>query len=319
MGSVSAQDIHFSQFNTNPVYLNPAQAGFYFARFRATANHRSQWRAVTVPFNSFIGGVDFKVFNDKYSRNIIGAGVMAYYDQAGDSKFGTSSGALALSYIRSLSQFNNNYLSFGMKASYNDRSYDYTALMFDNQFNGKTYDPSIHNGESLLYRGFNYFDLSAGVHWFMKPSSDLSFNAGFALSHLNTPEQSFLDNSEVKLDRKLVVYGNAEISTSNKQSYRPGLYFARQGTYTEIIAGSYIDFDSYSATSGFSIVSAGLFFRPVDAAILIVGFEYAGVDFGISYDVNYSGLRKASSFRGGFELSAIYLLNKKKRSNNKKK
>jgi hypothetical protein len=51
----------------------------------------------------------------------------------------------------------------------------------------------------------------------------------------------------------------------------------------------------------------------VDAAIMIFNFDYQHITFGISYDINYSGLRAASTFRGGFELSALYTLQKKKK------
>jgi type IX secretion system PorP/SprF family membrane protein len=311
--SAHAQDIHFSQYRTAPILVNPAQAGFIFAKARFTANHRSQWRSVTVPFNTFSFSGDFKVYQDKRARNIIGMAVAAYHDKAGDSQFGTSSALAGLSYIVTLNDYHNHFLSVGSTASYNDRSYDYTLLVFGNQFNGDRFDPDRYNGETFLNRGFKFFDYNIGLHWYYRPDQDVAYDAGLVISHLTRPSQSMLENSDVRLDRKFTFYFNAEILQPNKQTLIPGFYLSRQGTYTEIIAGTMVSLERFTGGRTLSNLQAGLFVRPVDAAILIFNFDYQHITFGISYDVNYSGLRSASTLRGGFELSALYMMQKKKR------
>lgn len=295
-----------------PVLINPAQAGFCFAKTRISANHRSQWRAVSVPFNTFSLSTDFKLYQDRQSRNIIGAGVTAYYDNAGDSKFGTTAAGLSLSYIKAVNDYNNHFIGIGASGSYNDRSYDYSLLVFGNQFNGERFDPNLFSGETFLNRGFRYYDLNIGAHWYFRPDQDNSYDAGVVLSHVNKPPQSMMDNADITLDRKLTLYFNAEVIRPNKQTLLPGIYFARQGTYTEIIAGSMFSIDGFSTAYSLSNLYAGVFIRPVDAAILILNFDYHNITFGISYDINYSKLRSASTFRGGFELSALYMVQKKK-------
>jgi type IX secretion system PorP/SprF family membrane protein len=312
-GYSHAQDIHFSQYRAVPVYVNPAQAGFCFARARFSAVHRSQWRAVSVPFNTFSFSTDFKLFQDRQSRNIVGMGINTYYDQAGDSKFGTSSVGGAMSYLRAINEFSNHYLGLGMAYSYNDRSYDYSKLVFGTQFNGKNFDPDLYNGETFLNRGFKYHDVTAGVHWFYRPDMDQAFDAGFVVSHLNRPPQSMLNNDEIRLDPKFTFYLNAEIIQPNKQTLSPGIYVARQGTYTEVIAGTMVSLDRLSGGYNLQNIQAGLFLRPVDAAIMVFQFDYQHITFGISYDVNYSKLRNASTLRGGFELTAVYMVQKKKK------
>ena len=307
-----SQDIHFSQYKMSPVLVNPAQAGFCFAKARITANHRSQWRAVTVPFNTFSMSGDFKIYQDRRSENIFGAGLSAYYDNAGDSKFGTTSAAMSLAYIRALNDYHNHYLSIGAAGSFNDRSYDYAQLMFGNQFDGKQFDPDRFSGETFLNRGFTYYDFNAGIHWYYRADQENAYDAGIVLSHINKPPQSMMGNPDILLDRKLTLYVNAELLRPNKRTLMPGFYFTRQGTYTEIIAGSMVSLDWFATGYALSELYAGLFIRPVDAAIVMVSFEYHNITFGISYDINYSGLRAASTFRGGFELSALYMFHKKK-------
>src|ERR1041385_2662566 len=41
-----AQDIHFSQFNENPMHINPAYTGMFDGLFRVTMNYRSQWASM---------------------------------------------------------------------------------------------------------------------------------------------------------------------------------------------------------------------------------------------------------------------------------
>jgi type IX secretion system PorP/SprF family membrane protein len=311
--AVAAQDIHFSQYRMAPLLLNPAQAGFSYSKARFSANHRSQWRAVTVPFNTFSVAGDFKLYQDRRAANIIGSGVYAWYDRAGDSRFGTTSAGTTLSYHRALNDYGNHYLGLGAAFSYNDRSYDYSALVFGNQYNGKKFDQDLPNGETFLNQGFIFYDLNVGVHWFYRPEPDLAFDAGAVLSHVNRPPQSMLNDGNIRLDRKFSFYLNAEVLSPNKRTWSPGLFFFRQGTYTEVLAGTMVSLEQFNGGYHLSNFQAGLFLRPVDAAIFIFHFDYHDVTFGLSYDINYSGLRAASTFRGGFEASLRYMIQKKKR------
>ncbi len=311
--TLMGQDIHFSQYRMAPLLLNPAQAGFSYSKARFTANHRSQWRSVTVPFNTFSVAGDFKVFQDRRASHIVGAGLYAWHDRAGDSRFGTTSAGANLSYHQALNEYGNHYLGLGAAFSYNDRSYDYSELVFGNQFNGKVFDPDLPSGETFINQGFVFYDLNVGMHWFYRPVPDLAFDAGAVWSHINRPPQSMLNDNNIRLDRKLSLYFNAEILTPNKRTYSPGILFFRQGTYTEILAGTMIGLEELRGGYYLSNFKAGLFLRPVDAAIFIFQFDYDDVTFGLSYDVNYSGLRAASNFRGGFEVSIRYLMQQKQR------
>ena len=52
MRSVYSQDVHFSQFYANPLYLNPAFAGSRICP-RIITNFREQWPSVTGDFMSY--------------------------------------------------------------------------------------------------------------------------------------------------------------------------------------------------------------------------------------------------------------------------
>jgi hypothetical protein len=74
---VLAQDIHWTQFNNNPVFQNPAGAGNFKEDLRLTANYRTQWRSVTIPFQTTALAADTK-------WKQWGFGLNYFHDQVGD-------------------------------------------------------------------------------------------------------------------------------------------------------------------------------------------------------------------------------------------
>ena len=46
-GASKAQDVHFTQYFTSPLTLNPAMTGLVPDDIRAAANYRTQWTAVS--------------------------------------------------------------------------------------------------------------------------------------------------------------------------------------------------------------------------------------------------------------------------------
>ena len=63
---------------------------------------------------------------------------------------------------------------------------------------------------------------------------------------------------------------------------------------------------------GVSMVYIGTHYRTVDnidvadALIVNLGLDYNNINFGLSYDINISGLSTVTDYRGGIELSFIY-------------
>jgi hypothetical protein len=68
-----------------------------------------------------------------------------------------------------------------------------------------------------------------------------------------------------------------------------------------------LDDNKYHINNLFS----GLYLRnaiagQTDAMIIVAGLNVYNVNVGINYDINVSGLKDASNFRGAFEISIIY-------------
>lgn len=311
-GRLHSQDIHFSQFSASPLNLNPALTGFFNGTVRACLNHRNQWMSVTVPYLTFSGGVDFQIHTNKYRRDGFGIGLVANADRAGDSKYGTIQGLLSLSYLKSLNRQNSNLIAVGISAGLSQRTIDYTKLFFDRQWNGSYFDPAMYNNENFTLTHFLFFDINAGIYWNYRWADNQSVDVGVSVYHINRPGQSLMKNDEVKLPMKWTFFTHPDIGLGEKFDLIPTFMLSRQGTYMEIIygiRGSFTKDKTYFEKTTFGI---GLYSRHADAMIITAGMDYKGFSIGISYDVNYSGLRSASHYQGGYEISLQYIYSKRK-------
>jgi type IX secretion system PorP/SprF family membrane protein len=308
---LSGQDIHFSQFMTSPLMLNPATTGFFNGTYRLALNGKNQWQAVTKPYQTMSLGFDMSPIQRRYHRDAFGAGILINADIAGDSKFSTTAPSLSLSYIRSLNRRGSQMLSVGLMAGWVFRSINYSALHFDNQFNGSYYDPDLANNEDFSLRNYNYFDLGTGIHWHYQISRESSAYAGLGVFHLLKPKQSFMDDNSIRLDVKWSGYAGAQFSVSQTVDLLPQFLFLKQGPYREVLIGARAKYmkNRYSPME-YASLNVGIFYRNKDAMVFMTGFDYKGFEFGLSYDMNVSALKPASYYKGGLEFSLIYMYSK---------
>jgi len=316
--SLYAQDIHFTQYYNNPLNQNPALTGFFKGSYRFTLQNKTQWRSVTTPFKTIASSIDMPVVKRFLKRDLFGGGVAVFRDQAGDSKFGTTQINFSFSYIKPLTKINNQFISFGVQAGIAQRTIDYSNLMFDNQFDGYNFNSSLNNNEQFVKNNLFFFDLSSGAYWHYIIKKNIVVNGGMALFHINKPKQSMFGNNDIQLDQKLVIHGGSELEISNKFKLHPGIMFMRQGKYTEFNLGSLLKFIKVPEGVNYLALSFGMFYRVGDALNLIVGLDYKDISAGISYDINLSKLLPASHAKGGFELSVVYIIDKNKKTYEKK-
>lgn len=309
---LSAQDIHYSQYWMSPLNLNPASAGFFNGKWRVGLNSKNQWSSVTVPYQTITAFFDMQVIKRKYHRDALGMGVVINRDQAGDSKFSTTGAGLSISYIKALNRFNTNLIAIGIQPGIVQRSISYSALYFDDQFNGNSYDPAISNNETFSRSNFLYFDLGAGLQWMYQHTATTSYTAGFSVSHLTQPEQTFFNEQSIRLDRKYTACAGIQFSARTSLDLIPSVMYVNQGPYSELLLGTQIKFVRDRHMISYTSINSGIFMRAADALVIMAGFDYKKFNFGLSYDVNLSRLKPASKMQGGFELSLIYTHNRGK-------
>ena len=321
-----SQDLHFSQFIQTPSLINPALTGATNT-LRASVIYKDQWGSVTVPYKTFGASFEMK-FNPSnwekaeqhmtktYKKSFarLAGGLSFYSDKAGDGNMGTSQVNLSLASFVPIDKKNS--ISVGMQASVVQRTIDFSKLVFPDQYNGSTYDPSINNGENAAAQNFIYPDFAAGINWSYGYSEKASVvvnnifksNVGFSVYHINEPNQKFFTENNAKLSRKYVLHGDFSIGIKGKNiALVPSYLLQFQGVSQEIIVGMMCKyyFKEDSKYTGFikkSGLGLGAAYRNNDAIIFSAQLESGQYAVGFSYDINTSGLSAASSAHGGPEI-----------------
>ncbi len=301
-----SQDIHFTQFNNSPLTLNPASTGIFFGDYRLCLNDRNQWRSVTKPFTTLSASFDSKILTNTFKKNMLSAGIVFFRDKAGDSDFGTTEASLSVNYTKSIDVFAKQYISFGIQAGMAQRTLDFSNLTFDNQYNGYKYDSDLSNLQQFNKDNFMFPDLSAGLNWYYFIKERTNLNAGVSVFHINQPDQSIIADGKSKLAPRLSFNLNFQTPIAEKLDIEPSALFMRQGTFNEFNFGLMLRIIKDRNVYNYTSFNIGAFTRLKDAANIMAGVDYKRFTIGLSYDINYSDLHKASYSRGAYEISLIY-------------
>lgn len=325
--SAKAQDQQFSQFFAAPLTLNPALSGAFSGTYRVGLIYRSQFQQqLESPMVTYAAAADFRFkFNrtGKKRQDHIGAGMLFYADRFGNTGFSTNQMAVSAAYHKSLSNYNDQYLSFGAHIGIAQRNVNFENIFFQDQFNGTTgfTDPT---GELFPENNFTFSDFAVGLNYSVTGSRGLALYAGGALHHILEPQVTFYQNAEIpedngdnRLHRKYTGYVAGQIPLNSSIQLHPRAMILAQGPHMSINAGSNIRF-LVNELSGVAI-HVGAWARPVrdqeqpfvmDAVVAMAGFEFNNILLGFSYDIGMSYLELGNpNNRSVFEITLAYLGN----------
>ncbi len=304
--SLQAQDIHFSQFFNVPGNYNPADAGRFDGDYRVSSVYRSQWRTVTVPFQTFGLGADA---NKLVPGRPVGTGLAFYRDQAGDGQFTTTQLNLSGSYLLPFMKDSTQNISVGLQMGITNKSLDFDALRWGNQFDGVSFDPTLNSNEFFQTERNTVFDFHIGVRHYKKFSDKLKLASGLSLYNLTFQDQSFL-GEKVPLFTRTNVNLQANYQYNEKLLLKPAFNLSSQGKFSEVIFGAAAQYDLTEPKGVKQAVGGGMFYRSGDAGYLYFEVLYDQWQAGVSYDFNLSDLRVASNGRGGIEFTLVYIFKK---------
>ncbi|NTW32024.1 MAG: PorP/SprF family type IX secretion system membrane protein [Bacteroidetes bacterium] len=312
-----AQDNHFSQFYLSPLTLNPALTGGFDGSMRAFVNYKDQWRNISTPYKTFAFSYDM-CLKKPSSTGALGIGLSVLSDKAGESQLGLNQINLSLAYHVQISSFNT--LSAGIQGGFGQQSMNFEEVKWGNQYNGTNYDSSLPSLEPTHTNSKSYPDFAAGLQWsfskgpmYATANNQMNVNAGISFFHVTQPNTSFYSSSVDKLPLKMVFHASSLIGFKNaKSSIAPSLAIVQQGKLKNIIVGTafryqLMDPSKYTGNIKGAAASLGMYYRVGDAIIPSVTLEIAQYQIGISYDVNTSGLSKASLGKGGIEVSLRFM------------
>lgn len=312
--TVNAQDIHFSQFNFSPLNQNPANTNLFDGDYRFVGNYRNQWPSVPVRFNTFSASAEMNFLTLK-NNDRIGGGLVFFFDRAGDSRFTSLNTALSVSYIKSLDKKNHHALSGGIQFGLVNRNINYSKLNFDNQWNGDVFDPNIAVDENFLKTRFNSFDLGIGIAYKWTKAERTNFTVGFGATHLTQQKQTFYNDNSVKLNPRFTLHTRAQVKVAKQWDVVPELMWQMQDSKYEVGYGAHAKYHLAVKGAHTVAINMGLYGRSAESGWLFAGMDYDNLQVNLSYDLNFSKLRVASRYNGGFEISVIYILAKVKKIN----
>lgn len=268
-----AQDPTFTQFYSNPVYLNPALAGSSGCP-RVALNYRNQWPQLTGNF------ITYAAAYDTYAKNISGGvGIMAMHDQQGQGTIQTSMIAGTYSYYLKVNR--KFRIMFGGQAAYFQKYLDWSKLTF-----GDMIDPRrgfiYQTGDVPRGNGSHgFFDVSAGMVGFTK-----NFYFGVAGHHLNRPDESMI-LGDSRLPIRVTGHMGANIKLGQRGRYSssttlmPNVIYQYQNGFQQFNIGAYLKYEAFTI---------GAWYRNRDAFIVSLGITTEKFRIGYSYDLTVSQL-----------------------------
>ncbi len=303
--AVEAQDIHWSQFNDNPLFQNPGNAGNFNGDYRFVANYRDQWRSVTVPYTTLSLSADGKLAKHKN----LGYGILFFHDVVGDGSLRTIELQGNVSYLIKLSKDSTHTVRSGLNIGMNHRQLNFDQLYFNNQYDGIQYNPSLSSNEVLSNDRKTNFSLGIGAVYEYYVNKRFNIIGGVGAYNLNKPNQGFY-NDVILRDIRTNIFAKGIYKIGFDWDIIPSVNLSFQGKYNEIIFGSSFKYTLKDRLGEYRALYAGGWFRNKDAGYLSLGMDYQSWFVGLSYDINFSKLVPASRARGGFEIAVRYILHR---------
>ena len=306
-----AQDAQFSQQMAAPLLINPALSGADDF-LRGAVSYRTQWNAVSDPFTTAAGSFDIALNQRpdprKRKKGKPGLGISFLTDRAGSPMTRKTKVMLTGAYHVYLNK--NSNLGAGLYAGYQSQSLDAKSGKWGSQYNGMQYDPNLGHGENLQSIQQTSLNVGGGLVYVYQRNANLrhrikrrEFKIGLAGYHFGrvtlTEGNLFSDDDDIRFSG----FASAAFGVGKSGSaIEPAVFYHRQGPSQMLLAGlayRYVFRSGESVLRDSKPVSLALggYYRFGDAAIARASFCWEGLEIGLSYDINTSGLSRYSSAR----------------------
>ena len=291
-----AQDAHFSQFYSNPLYLSPSYAGSA-ENTRFIVNYRDQWPVVP---GSFVTS-SFSI--DHYFKHLhSGMGLIFFSDQAGGGKLSTTNVGYLYSYKFAVT--NKFYLQPGLSAYYYSRKVDFSMLNFADQFFGSQFVGST--SEALPSMKVEHADFAVSCLGYTA-----DYWGGVTLDHL-MKVSSVLSTDPRYSSMRLSVFGGLKYSIKKRTRRKEydvvyaAFNYRQQADVKQLDIGGYY----YKRPIIFGIwyrgIPIGNKYSTSDALIYLIGLKTKSFTISYSYDMTVGQL--ISKTGGSHEIALIYTI-----------
>ena len=319
---LKAQDFRFSQFDLNPVYMNPAYSGIT-KDLRIGLNYRNQW--FNVPGKTLPGALSsYNLTVDKRFENklIGGLSLNLFQSYKGEGYYKHNHFGLNYSWHMPVKHKDFNlYIGLGM--SYNSLSIDYSRLVFTDQIDfqgGYLSTPSsfIPSNDGTRH----YPDARLGIVAKGNIGKSVSGEFSFSVNHLLSPNIS-LNQQEEGLSRKYTSFGSLSFKLKKNKLYiNPKVMVEIQNPFQTYTFGAnfyvvnryfYANRQNFSKPLylGFYYQSSVFEWATTNSMILMAGHtghfgkSNTRYQLGASVDVNIGGLNFRSNMTGEISMNII--------------
>jgi type IX secretion system PorP/SprF family membrane protein len=308
---VHAQDIQYSQYYANPIYLNPAFAGST-SMTRVGVNFRNQWPALDQSF------IAYTAYFDHFEERInSGFGVVFHGAQESFTQTNVNEIGLVYSYRLRLSE--SSYIQAGVQGSFIARDALFDRVILGTQLN-------INTGQILGEPGDGFegdsqirsVDAHAGLLYYGKKSW-----FGVSVAHLLEPEISYLADNTNQLPMKSSLHGGYRFdlapgdineffnNTDQERSVAVGFNYKHQGQFSQLDIGAEFFFEPLVLGFWYRGLPKKYNLPNNESLIFLLGVNLpSGLELGYSFDYAISKLGFLSS-GGSHELSMRYIFSSK--------
>ncbi|HLU94583.1 MAG TPA: PorP/SprF family type IX secretion system membrane protein [Membranihabitans sp.] len=298
LGTVQAQNIHFSRYDFQPLLLNPANSGSYLGSYRVTAIYRDQW-ANLLPnrFSTPAISIDAPLGIAFRDQDWIGIGVSFFQDKAGAGKLTTTGFSGYLSYHLALDKNQKSVLTLGLNGGSKNRKLgNINDFIFEDQSSG------IGN-LSLEGSGGTVFGAGMLLTTAINETDDLRI--GFSAQNLLPIKYQLTNSSNEKEIAEYNIHAEASFLLTNELTLEPAIVYQLKESqnlgYGQAKFGYTIDREKELR------LVAGLGYRLGRAVQVLAGVDYKSWRVGIGYDLNTNPLVPAQAFEIGLSyIGKIY-------------
>jgi type IX secretion system PorP/SprF family membrane protein len=300
-----AQDLHFSQFMNSSLTTNPANTGFIpDGDYRLGINYRNQWSTLmSVPYKTMSAFGDVQLMKDRFENGWIGAGGVILKDVAGSGNLTSTKVYGSVAYHQMLGY--SSLLSLGFNVGYANKQINTANLKFPDQFDGKFFDSKLPTSVMLSRNNIGYLDMQVGMNFAYFPTENVYVNAGYSAHHVNSPSESFFDNSETDnhVPLRSIGFLNGSIKLNDQWIINPNAYFTTQAKSYEGVIGLNAHYNL--SGDGENVLIAGMYYRYNESIIPLIGLGYKDFIFSFTYDATMTSLKTYNGSRGAFEFSLV--------------
>ncbi|MFK7905164.1 MAG: PorP/SprF family type IX secretion system membrane protein [Chitinophagales bacterium] len=305
--NIQAQSIHFSQFNNQPLLLNPSLTGSEAGEYRAALTYRNQWQSIPADYSTLIASFDRSLGTCANEDSYLGIGGMVYHESFGDGALKESSAAISFAYHRQMDEVLK--VSFGGQVGYTNKKIDFSNITFPGQIQDFQINPNLPSSDFLVLEdNFNYFNAKLGVSTIISLGELSQLEIGGSYNHIFEPDQTFLSPAGEANELKglWVAHVGGEFGVSERISLNPSFLHMAKGSSRLNIGGASMAYYFNGSQEESNSISVGSWYRFDDAVIFTLGANIGRITTNVSYDLTVSDLEEATNGRGAFEVSVIY-------------